>query len=256
MTYKKQTLARKIAIINYKGGTGKTTTLINIAHGLALEGKRVLIVDTDPQGSAGYHLGIQAKFTLYDLLIKKENISKCIIRARENLDIIVANEHLFPAEIALSQIADREWQLSKCLEPIVASYDYILLDCAPSINILNQNALLFCDEAFLPVPMDFLALVGIKQLLKNIKVINKVFNTNIKITKIIPTLIDEKKSTHIPISKSLDRVFKPILSATEIHICPSIAKSCGKRQSVFEYAPKSTGASDYQKLVQEVLNDI
>lgn len=256
MTYNEQNkTARKIAVINYKGGTGKTTTLINLAHGLALSGKRVLIVDTDPQGSAGYHLGVTSSKTLYNLLIDNAPIESCIVNARENLDIITANEHLFPAEIKLSQMNDRERQLSKKLAPIENQYDYILLDCAPSINILNQNALLFCNEAFLPVPMEFLALVGIKQLLKNVRTINKVFKTDIKISKIVPTLIDNRKKNHSSIFESMDRVFKPIISANTIRVCSSISGSCGKQQTIFEYAPKSRGAFDYNKLVQEVLND-
>ena len=256
MTYNINKKTRKIAVINYKGGTGKTTTLINLAHGLSMSGKKVLIIDTDPQGSAGYHLGINtSSYSLFDLLIRNEDINNCIINARENLDIIPANEHLFPAEIRLSQMKDRELQLSKKLSGIESNYDFILVDCAPSINILNQNALLFSDEAFLPVPMQFLALVGIKQLINNVKTINKVFNSNVKVSKIIPTLINNESKNNDAIYQSIERVFKPIISAYSIGTCESITGSSGKQQSIFEYAPESNGAIDYNNLVQEVLND-
>ena len=125
---------RRISVINYKGGTGKTSTVVNMAHGMALQGKKVLVIDTDPQGSASHHLGIRASVTLYDLLIKGFDIEDCIVNARENLDIICANEHLFPAEMKLSREDDREYVLSDRLE-FLDGYDVVFLDCAPSMNL-------------------------------------------------------------------------------------------------------------------------
>ena len=181
---------RKICVINYKGGTGKTCTVVNLAHGLAIKGKKVLVVDTDPQGSSGYHLGVDSQHTLYDLLVGGFPIQKCIVNARENLDIIPSNERLFPAEMSLSKLRNRELVLSQKLNDIESKYDFVLVDCAPSINLLNQNSLLFSNEIFLPVSMEYLSLLGIKQLLNNIKIINKIFRHNITVTKLIPTFFD------------------------------------------------------------------
>ena len=177
-------------MINYKGGTGKTCTVVNLAHGLAIKGKKVLVVDTDPQGSSGYHLGVDSQHTLYDLLVGGFPIQKCIVNARENLDIIPSNERLFPAEMSLSKLRNRELVLSQKLNDIESKYDFVLVDCAPSINLLNQNSLLFSNEIFLPVSMEYLSLLGIKQLLNNIKIINKIFRHNITVTKLIPTFFD------------------------------------------------------------------
>lgn len=247
---------RKVCVINYKGGTGKTCTVINLAHGLAMKGKKVLIVDTDPQGSAGYHLGVEPKGTLYDVLIDggENQIGDCIVHARENLDIIASNERLFPAEIALSKMPNRELVLQKKLAKLESMYDYVLVDCAPSICLLNQNALLYADEVFLPVSMEYLSLVGVKQLLNNLKIINRIFKHNIKVTKLIPTFFDKRNSKSKNVMGSLQRVFSQIVSSP-IRTSVSISESAGYRQSVLEYNPDSIGASDYVKLVEEVLKD-
>ena len=123
-------MTKKIAIINYKGGTGKTSTVVNLAHGLALLGQKVLIVDIDPQGSAGYYLGLDPEITLYDALLNLEPITNCIINARPNLDIICSNERLFAAELKLASQPRREAILSTLLAS-VNGYDYILIDCPP-----------------------------------------------------------------------------------------------------------------------------
>jgi len=245
---------RKVAVINYKGGTGKTSTVVNLAHGLALAGRRVLIVDTDPQGSSGYHLGVESDKSLYDVLIENRDLDDCIVHARPNLDIIIANERLFPAEISLSRMDNREFLLGQRLAPIERRYDFIILDCAPSINVLNQNALIYSDEIFLPVSMEYLALVGIRQLLNNTRIINKIFKKDITVTKLIPTFIDRRKKKSATVLKSLTRVFESVIS-THIRSCVSVAEASGARQTIFEYAPKSKGAEDYGALTQEVLNE-
>ena len=243
---------RKICIINYKGGTGKTCTVVNLAHGLALSNKKELIIDTDPQGSSGYHLGINYHHSLYDLLIGTHSLQDCIINARPNLDIIPSNERLFPAEMALTKMQNREMVLHQKLEPLQSDYDYILVDCAPSINLLNQNSLTYSDEIFLPVSMDYLSLVGIKQLLNNIKIINKIFKRNIKVNKLIPTFYDIRNRKSETILASLKRVFERVMS-TPIRTSVAISEAAGYRQTVFEYNDKSNGAIDYQKLTKEVI---
>ncbi|MBT5855672.1 ParA family protein [bacterium] len=244
---------RKICIINYKGGTGKTCTVVNLAHALAMKGKKVLIIDTDPQGSSGYHLGIDSSHTLYDLLVGNVGYKDCIVRARDNLDIITANERLFPAEMALSKMKNREMILHQRLSGLNKYYDFILVDCAPSINLLNQNSLTFSEEVYLPVSMEYLSLVGIKQLLNNIKIINKIFKRNLTIQKIIPTFYDRRNTKSEKVMTSLRRVFEPIISSP-VRANVALSESAGVRQTIFEYAPQSKGAEDYNKLAEEVLN--
>ena len=160
--------ARQLSVINYKGGTGKTCTVVNLAHCLTLQGYKVLIVDTDPQGSTGYHLGVNSENTLYDIIVNNKGLSECIVSARKDLDIIISNERLFPAEHYLHLQKERELILSNRLSQVSDQYDFIIIDCAPSINLLNQNALLFSNEILIPVSMEYMSLVGIKQLIKNI----------------------------------------------------------------------------------------
>ncbi len=242
---------RKISIINYKGGTGKTCTVVNIAHGLTLRGKKVLLIDTDPQGSVAYHLGLKPKYTLYDILVNKESVENCIIRARPNLDVICSNEHLYVAEMSLAKYQGRETILSEKLANI-QNYDFILLDCAPSMNLLNQNALLYTTEIFLPVSMEYLSLIGVKQLLKNIKIINKLFNRRIRITKVIPTFYDSRYHKSKDILNSLNRVF-PNLVSSPIRVSVALSEAPGNKKSVFEYDASSMGAEDYYRLIEEVL---
>lgn len=243
---------RKLAIINYKGGTAKTSTVVNVAHGLALKGKSVLVVDTDPQGSSGYYFGVCPQKTLYDVLMKKYPLKECIINARKNVDILCSNEHIFSAEIKLAQQEGREQVLSQQLKE-VCEYDFVLIDCAPSMNLMNQNALMYCNEILLPVSMEYLSLIGVKQLLKNIKIINRIFGKDIQITKVIPTFYDKRNKKSKDILESLERVFPNSLSSP-IRASVSLSEAPGSRRTIFEYAPNSKGAEDYYRLIEEVLS--
>ena len=244
---------RKISIINYKGGTGKTCTVVNLAHGLSLLGNKVLVIDTDPQGSAGHHLGVSYQHSLYDLLINNVPAEDCIVNARNNLDIICSNEHVYPAELKLSTYKHRESVLTHKIKGL-SGYDYVLLDCAPSMNLLNQNALLYSMEILLPVSMEYLALLGVKQLLKNIKILNKIFTKKLNISKVIPTFFDIRNRKSKDIVESLRRVFPEYLS-TPIRNSVKLSEAPGFKRTIFEYDPNSYGAEDYIKLVKEVHND-
>ncbi len=244
---------KKYCVINYKGGTGKTSTVVNLSHGLALRGKKVLLIDTDPQGSASVYLGIKPKKTLFDLMIKNEPLENCIVNARENLDIICGNEHLFPAEIRLAQIKDREMVLSKSLENL-KGYDFVFVDCAPSMNVMNQNAILFTEHVLIPVSMEYLSLVGIKQLLKNIQIVNKIFGRDIRIKKVIPTFFDKRNKKSSNILLSLNRVFPNVVSSA-IRMSVDLSEAPGYKQTIYEYNPNSKGVEDFNKLIDEVLEN-
>lgn len=243
---------RKICLINYKGGTGKTSTTVNLAHGLAQEGQRVLVIDTDPQGSSSFYLNSENNYTLFDLLVKDIDPKLCITKARENLDIICSNERLYPAELQMAKMKNRNKILSKKLERLENNYDFILIDCAPSLNLLNQNALQYCNEIFLPVSMDVLSLVGVKQLLTNVKVLNTISNHQIKISKVIPTFYDNRNKKTKQVYNSINRVFPDVISSP-IRTCVSISESAGYKKTIFEFAPKSKGATDYRQLTKEVI---
>lgn len=242
------------AVINYKGGTGKTSTAIHIAHGLSLKGKRVLLIDTDPQGSISHYFGIKSDKTLFDLLIQQEPIQHCITNLRPNLDAILSNERIFPAEIKMAKENKREYILARALSPL-NGYDFVILDCAPSMNILNQNALVYAQELLLPVSMEYLSLIGVKQLLKNIKIINKLFNKKVKISKVIPTFFDKRNKKSKDILESLKRVFPNIVSEP-VGINVRMSEAPGKKMTIFEYDPNSSVAEDYLLIVEEMLNNV
>ncbi len=244
---------RKLSIINYKGGTGKTSTVVNLAHGLALKGHRVLVIDMDPQGSATYHLGVSPKYTLYDLLLDHQDYKECIHPARDRVSLIGSNERTFPAAMLVSKMKNREQVLKKRLEHL-KEFDYVLVDSGPSISLLNQNALLFSEEVLLPVSMDYLALVGVKQILKNIQIVNKIFSKQLKINKVIPTFYDKRNKKSKDVLESLHRVFPGLISVS-IRYSVSIAEAAGYKQTIFEYAPHSRGAEDYLNLTKEVLRN-
>ena len=173
--------------------------------------------------------------------------------ARENLDVILSNERLFPADHYMHEQKDREHILSNRLSPLNGNYDYIFLDCSPSINLMNQNALLYTNQVLVPVSMEYMSLAGTKQLINNITLLNKCFNSSIKVSKIIPTFynIRNKKSKHV--LDSLQRIFEVFLS-TPIRSSISISEAAGFGQTIYEFEPKGNAVDDFNKLTEEVIN--
>ena len=245
--------AKTFSVINYKGGTGKTCTLINIAHAISQKGFKVLIVDTDPQGSISYHLGVKPKKTLYDIITKKHNVNDCIYNARENLDLIASNEHLFPAENYMHKQKNRENILKERLTPVFEKYDYVFMDCSPSINLMNQNVLLCAENLLIPVSMDYMTLLGVKQLINNTKLLNKNFKSSIKVSKIIPTFYNSHNNKTKHVHDSLERIFSEYISSP-IRANVTISEAAGQGKTIYEFAPTSSAANDFDKLTEEVLN--
>jgi chromosome partitioning protein len=246
--------AKTFCLINYKGGTGKTCTLVNLAHKLSLNGYKTLIIDTDPQGSISYHLGInKSTKTLYNAIIDPKNITSCIQTARENLDIIASNEHLFALEHHMHQLENREHTLTQCLNPLKQYYDYILIDCGPSMNLMNQNAMLFAQNILVPVSMDYMTLLGVKQLINNILLLNKHFNASIKVSKIIPTFYNNRNKKTKQVYNSLYRVFSDVISKP-IRTSVLISEAAGKGKTIWEFSAIGPSHDDYNNLTKEVLN--
>lgn len=243
----------RIAVLNQKGGTGKTTTTVSLGAGLATAGFRVLIIDVDSQGHVGVSLGVKADKSLYHLMIENHPLDDCTVTARPNLDVLPGDESLASAEIFLArQSEERDKSLRRVLSDN-RDYDFILLDCGPSLSLLNMNALTFADHLIVPVSCDFLSLIGVKQVLKTIKNINKVLLHPISILGILPTFYDMRNNISDESIKTLkgyfhDKVLPPIRVNTRLKESPRHQKT------IFEYAPKSRGAADYQQLVDWVLD--
>ncbi len=243
----------RIAILNQKGGTGKTTTTVSLGAGLARAGYKVLIIDVDSQGHVGISLGASGDKSLYHLMIERRPLSECVVAARPNLDILPGDNTLASAEIFLArQNEGRDKVLRQVLHDN-RDYDFILLDCGPSLSLLNMNALTFADHLIVPVSCDFLSLIGVKQVMKTLKNVNQVLLHPITILGILPTFYDMRNNISDESIKTLkgyfhDKVMPPIRVNTRLKEAPRHS------QSIFEYGPNSRGARDYERLVDWVVD--
>ena len=246
-----QRRSRRVAILNQKGGTGKTTTAVNLAAGIADRGHDTLLIDVDAQGNVGTSLGIRGERTLYHLIVDESTRPEdVIIPLRGHLDVITADATLALADVFLARVDDRRDRvLADRLESLRTRYQYIVLDCGPSLSLLNQNALGFADEVLIPVSCDYLALVGVKQVMKTLKDIDRHLGHTVRISGVVPTFFDGRVRLAREAVDTLsghfkDRLYEPIRRSTRLAEAPS------HRQTIFEYAPDSPGADDYRRLVE------
>jgi len=238
----------RLAIFNHKGGTGKTTTSVSLAGGLAARGLRVLLVDTDSQGNVGVSLGVKAEKTLYHVLVMGLRPADAAVSVRPNLDLIVANETLAAAELYLAGRQNRDRVLRERIAPAFDEYDVVLLDCSPSLSLMNQNALVVADGIIVPVACDFLSLVGVRQVIKTVKNVNSLLRHPVQITGVLPTFYDARARICRDAIDALrdhfgDRMLPPIRSATRLKEAPAQGKT------IFEFSPESNAAEDYGRVV-------
>lgn len=244
---------KRLAVFNHKGGTGKTTTTVSIAAGLAMKGYKVLLVDTDSQGNVGVSLGVKAEKTLYHCLVMGLKPQDIAIKVRENLDLVPSNETLAAAELYLAGRQNRDRILRDRLAPALDHYDVVILDCSPSLSLLNQNALVFAEGVLVPVACDFLSLVGVRQVIKTIKNVNSLLHHPVQIAGVLPTFYDARARICRDAWGTLkehfgDRCFSPIRSTIKIKEAPAQGKT------IFEFAPDSHAAEDYQRVVDRLVS--
>jgi chromosome partitioning protein len=242
---------RTICIINQKGGVGKTTTAINLAAGLSREDKKVLLVDLDPQGNIDTSLKIKAEGDIYDAIIGNQVITQCISNLAENLDVITSKDSLQEAEIFIAEQGDPSVFIKNLFKG-VNGYDFLIVDCPPSMGLLSQNALHFCDEAFIPVSTDYLGFNGLKNMIGYIQKTNQRKGNEIKISKIIPTLYDKRNKICKDTLAKIQTEF-PQLCSYPIHMNSKLKEAPKYGKSIFGYARSSRGAKDYSKLVEDTL---
>ena len=242
---------RKIAIVGFKGGIGKTTTCVNLSAALALRGHRVLIIDTDTQANVAIALGISnVQKSLADVLVRKIKAEECIIPARHNLDLLPSSIALFKAQQRMVLEMAREEIFAELFAGL-DNYEYLLLDCAPSVSLLTVNARAYVDEVFIPVSMELLALAGAQQFLEYLKSISRMLGKSATIRLIVPTFYDPRRRVSQRVLSALektfgDRVTKPIRVDTQLSEAP------GDGKTIFEFAPRSRGAIDYARLTEVV----
>jgi len=250
-------MTRIISILNFKGGTAKTTTVVNVGMGLALRGHRVLAIDLDPQGSLATYLGVPPGKTLADILLGRAEWRDCVQPARERFDIIPADRPLAEAK---REIPERGWEpdiLRRRLADLpAAGYDFILLDCAPSMDILSEAALCFSQEIFVPVSMDYLALVGARMVIIEVLRARRLLGPRIaRISLVVPSFYAARVSRSLETMSILEQYF-PGMVAEPIHISTRLAESPGHRLTIFEYDPHGVASADYARLVERIAADV
>ena len=248
--------ARRIAILNQKGGTGKTTTAVNLAAGLAERENEVLLIDTDAQGNVGVSLGVAGERSLYHVLVEGAEPAEVAVPVRKHLDVITSDATLAAAEIWLARqpVEARSRVLTKRLNMMAISrrYDYVIIDCGPSLNLLNQNALSYADEVIIPVTCDYLALVGVKQVLRTIKDVERHLGHAVRISAVLPTFYDGRTRLAREVLETLQGHFKH-KCLEPIRLNTRLAEAPSHKKTIFEYAPISHGAADYNRVCDWVL---
>lgn len=235
---------RRIAFQNLKGGTGKTTSAVTLASLLNTRGYRVLVIDMDAQGNVKEHFGLSHPYTMYDLLIEGAPLDQCIVRVREGLDCLISDATLAACEAILFSRPRREEALRLSLQNLDL-YDFALVDCPPSLSILNQNALVFADEIVVPVSMDFLALMGADQVMEHLALIERYFEKKINILGVLPTFFDRRTRMSQEVFDALrerygEQVWPPVRIDTKISQAPRA------RKTIDTYQRSSRGTKDYE----------
>ncbi len=261
---------RRIAILNQKGGVGKTTTTVNLSAALAATGRRVCVLDLDPQAHATTHLGLEPDGTLaslYDVLVNNKPLADVRKKADDNLWVCPSDINLAAAEVELAGVVGREVILREALAVDGADYDYMLMDCGPSLGVLTLNALAAADEVFIPLQPHFLALHGLSKLLETTALVSRRINPTLKVTGVVVCLFDSQtklaqevvgdlrrfldKSRGVPVPWADAVVFD-----TKIRRNVKLAECPSHGTSIFRYAPTCPGATDYAALANEVIGSI
>jgi len=245
-------MSKIIAIANHKGGVGKTTSVVNIGARLANMGKKVLLIDLDPQASLSQSLGVtDPETTIYSSIKGEHPLQPLTIY--ENLDLIPSELDLIGAEVELSSEMGREYKLKELLEDIKNSYDYIFIDCPPSLGLLTVNALTASDEVYIPLQAQFLAMRGLTKLIEVIDQIKKRLNKKLTIGGVFITQYDQRKILNKNVVNTIDKHFNSNVFNTRIRDNIALAEAPTQGLDIFRYSPKCYGAEDYRALCKEIL---
>ena len=255
---RKNTMGRIIAIANQKGGVGKTTTAINLSACLAEAGQKVLTIDIDPQGNTTSGLGIDknsVENTIYELILGESKIQKTIIPTEfENLSIIASNVNLAAAEIELIGINQKEYILKRAVEKIRENYDFIIIDCPPSLNMLTINAMTTADTVLVPIQCEYYALEGLSQLLHTVNLVKQRLNPELEMEGVVFTMYDARTNLSLQVVENVKNNLRQTIYKTIIPRNIRLAEAPSHGMPINVYDSKSTGAESYRLLAQEVIH--
>jgi chromosome partitioning protein len=242
-----------IALVNQKGGTGKTTSAVNLGSAFASLRKRILLIDLDPQGSLTFSLGIHNTSRSVASLFLKEALAGEVIVRTENMEVIPADLRLADIEMSLSALEERAFFLKNIIRSL-PSYDHILIDCPPSLSLLTINALTAAEQVIIPLQMEVLSMKGLQQILQTIEKVNAAFDHHLQILGVLPVMVDSRKNLNGEVLAYIKEHYAVNLFQTHIrtNVKASEAPSFGK--SVIAYAPQSNSARDYMALASEIVN--
>jgi chromosome partitioning protein len=249
-----------ISIAIQKGGSGKTTTAINLGAALCQEGKKVLLVDADAQANLSQALGIEEEpvFNLYTEL-KREivdsagELARTIVRTRQGMDVVPASIDLAVVELEMAGIMGREYLLNELLKPLAGSYDYVFIDCPHSISLLTINALVASDYVLIPLPGEFLPLKGVYGFMRQFDIIRKKINPRLELLGLLMTKYDERKQMNVGVKKQLEEKFGNKVFQTVIRTNIQLAKAQEMGKDIFSFDKSANGAKDYRQLAEEIM---
>ena len=246
---------RIISLVNQKGGVGKTTTTNNLGASLVKAGKRVLLIDLDPQANLSYSLGVRGEDykSVYEVLRGTAKLKDIILTHKNGVDLAPSHINLSGVELELASQVGREQILKDALKGVADNYDYILIDCAPSLGIITLNALVASKEVFIPVQTEVLALQGMSKLLSTIKLVRERLSPELEVTVVIGTMYDSRKKLSEEVIANLEEHFSGKLFKTLIRSNVSLAESPSSGVDIISYKADSYGAKDYQALAEEVI---
>ncbi len=250
-------MGKVVAIVNQKGGVGKTTTAVNLSASLAELGKRILVVDIDPQGNTTSGLGIdtnQLENTVYQVIIDRMAAEKAVIQTEyDNLSVCPSDIQLAGSEVELVEADKREFRLKDAIAPIRDRYDYILIDCPPSLNLLTLNAMAAADSVLVPVQCEYYALEGLSRLMQTIKQVKKGLNPGIEIAGVLLTMFDSRTNLSIMVADEVKKFFPQKVFSTVIPRNVRLSEAPSYGQPITDYDSYSRGAESYRELAREFI---
>jgi len=251
-------LGKIIAVANQKGGVGKTTTSVNLSAALVQLGKRVLLIDCDPQGNATSGLGIDKdglELSIYDVLINQAELKNIIIKTEFGLDMAPSVMDLAGAEVELVEAEDKLYRLQKAVEGLREEYDYVLIDCPPSLGHVTLNALTAADSVMLPLQCEFYALEGLSQLMSTIQMVREQFNAKLQVEGLVLTMYDSRTNLSEQVVAEVKEHFPEKVYCTKIPRNVRLSEAPSFGRTIFAYAASSKGAQAYMCLAEEVVDN-